>query len=163
MVVYFWEVRATNCTGCYQLLWILAAEAIFVYVFVCLFIYVFVTFEWQRARISFRGCISCDCQRDALKLRIATFLARDYSTHWGARKRKQPETRLNKGQRLHARNEMGSIGYNLLTLLKSDIYICELYSQFALCKMVGDMSRMRMRQQSSLICRICEIRKYLQM
>ncbi len=52
---------------------------------------------------------------------------------------------------------------NLLTLLKSDIYISELYSRFALCKMVGDMLRMRMRSQSSLICRLCEIRKYLQM
>ncbi len=37
------------------------------------------------------------------------------------------------------------IGYNLMNILKSDIYICELFSRFALCKMVGDMSQMRMR------------------
>ncbi len=38
---------------------------------VCLY----TTFAWQRARIAFRGCISCDCQRDSLKLRIATFFS----------------------------------------------------------------------------------------
>ncbi len=29
----------------------------------------------QRARIAFRGGISCDCQRDSLMLRIATFFS----------------------------------------------------------------------------------------
>ncbi len=38
-----------------------------------------------------------------------------------------------------------SIGYNLVNILKSNNYICELFSRFALCKMVGDMSRMMMR------------------
>ncbi len=44
-----------------------------VYVFMCLFVYVFVTLNGQRVRIAFQGCIWCGCQRNSLKLRIATF------------------------------------------------------------------------------------------
>ncbi len=41
----------------------------------CIYLYtcVFVTLNGQRRRIVFRGCIWCGCQRNSLKLRIATF------------------------------------------------------------------------------------------
>ncbi len=38
-----------------------------------------------------------------------------------------------------------SIGYNLMNILKSDNYVCELFSRFALCKIVNYMSQMKMR------------------
>ncbi len=54
------------------------------------FIYVFVTFEWQRARIAFRGCIWCGSQRNSLKLRFLFAMKSTASQH--ALGRKQTET-----------------------------------------------------------------------
>ncbi len=48
-------------------------RCVFVYVFVYVCVYVFVTLNGQRVGIVFRGCIWCSCQRNSLKLRIATF------------------------------------------------------------------------------------------
>ncbi len=39
----------------------------------CVYMNVFVTLNSQRIRIAFPGCIWCGCQRNSLKLRIATF------------------------------------------------------------------------------------------
>ncbi len=48
-------------------------------------------------------------------------------------------------QRLAFTCEKWTVGNPLLNPLKSDIHIFEHYSRFALCKMVDDMLRMRMR------------------
>ncbi len=147
-VLFVWVIRAAKRTGLFTSYYTKEWSD------VCLFVCGCVTFSRERCKMLLAPvCMYVAWCGSATQL----FVARDYSTHWATRKRKQPETRFK-----IAFSFTCQWNCNLLTLLKSDIYISELYSRFALCKMVAEMLRMRMRSRSSLICRICEIRKYLQ-